>query len=83
MVPQLANPLPEPICDNENLGKKTFILATFETYYSYALFEIFKISVLPFKDIVLLNLRIRFIKTFDISTFSIWLTFELLFPILV
>lgn len=71
------------ILESEEMNFKTFIYAIMHTFYFYMFSEVVKIIFLPAKDIVLLTLRIKFVKTFDFRTFAIWLGFELLFPILV
>ena len=67
----------------EDMNNRTFMYAFAHTYYFYMITEILKLIFLPAKDIILLTLRIRFVKTFEMRTFFTWLAFELLFPILV
>jgi hypothetical protein len=70
--------------ENTNeMNPQTFAYAIFHSFYFYTFLELIKFIFLPLKDIILLTLRINFIKTFSVRAFCWWLGFELFFPILV
>lgn len=73
----------ELLNDHEvELDTNTLVYALLETFWLNIFFELVKMAVLPTKDILLLKLRINFVKDFDCNSFLTWMGLELLSPVI-